>query len=432
MTANRLCEPESKLGVWDRWLSKVYLPSCEGLMLRQMYEAMDFLYAEASEVEERVFFHTADLLNLDVDLVFYDTTTASFSTDEEDSDDSGTGLRQWGKPKEGSWAVQVVVALAVTREGLPVRCWVFPGKTTDVKTVEQIKADLRGWKLSRALFVADAGMNSRENRAELGRACGKYLLATRLAGVAEIKQEVLSARGRFKVIQENLHAKEVVVGDGERRRRYMLCYNPKEAERQQQHRAQRIRELEAELARHPDKNATAQWAIELLASGRYKRYLTTTKKGDIRIDRAAIREAQNYDGKWVLETNDDTISLEDAACGYKGLLVIERCFRSLKQTQIKMTPMFHWLPHRIEAHVRICVLALLIARVAELACSQSWFRIRGTLDALQATEFHTPTQIFFRMNEASQSLRQLFKSLAIPLPKRILAITALPKQPSGA
>jgi transposase len=434
MTANRLCEPESKLGVWNRWLSKVYLPSCEGLMLRQMYEAMDFLYAEASEIEEAVFFHTADLLNLDVDLVFYDTTTASFSVDEEDEEreELGAGLRQWGKPKEGGWAVQVVVALAVTREGLPVRCWVFPGKTTDVKTVEQIKRDLRGWKLSRALFVADAGMNCRENRAELGRACGKYLLATRLAGVAEIKQQVLSARGRFKVIQENLHAKEVIVGDGERRRRYVLCYNPKEAERQQHLRAQRIEELEAELARHPDNNANAQWAIELLASGRYKRYLTTTQKGSIRIDRAAVREAQRYDGKWVLETNDDTISLKDAASGYKGLLVIERCFRSLKRTQIKMTPMFHWLPHRIEAHVRICVLALLIERVAELACSQSWFRIRRELEALQATEFHTPTQIFFRMNEVSQPVREIFKSLAIPLPKRVLAITAHPSQASDA
>jgi transposase len=434
MTANRLCSPQSKLGVWDRWLSKVYLPSCEGMLLRQMYEAMDFLYAEAGEVEEAVFFRTADLLNLDVDLVFYDTTTASFSVDEEDeeSEELGTGLRQWGKPKEGGWAVQVVVALAVTREGLPVRCWVFPGKTTDVTTVEQIKADLRGWKLSRALFVADAGMNSKENRAELGRACGKYLLATRLASVAEIKQEVLSARGRFKVIQENLHAKEVLIGDGERRRRYVLCYNPKEAERQQRLRVQRIEELEAELARHPDKDANAQWAIELLASGRYKRYLTTTQKGRIRIDRVAIREAQRYDGKWVLETNDDTISLEDAASGYKGLLIIERCFRSLKRTQIKMTPMFHWLPHRIEAHVRICVLALLIERVAELACSQSWFRIRGTLDALQATEFHTPRQRFFRINEVSQPVRQVFKSLAIPLPKRVLAISGHPSQPSGA
>ena len=97
MTANRLCEPESKLGVWDRWLSKVYLPSCEGLQLRQMYEAMDFLYAEAGEVEEAVFFHTADLLNLDVDLIFYDTTTASFSIDEEDepSKEAETRLRRW-------------------------------------------------------------------------------------------------------------------------------------------------------------------------------------------------------------------------------------------------------------------------------------------------------------------------------------------------
>ena len=434
MTANRLCAPESKLGVWDRWLAKVYLPSCQGLALRQMYEAMDFLYAEAREVEQAVFFHTADLLNLDVDVVFYDTTTASFAVEEEDedSDELDTGLRQWGQAKEGGWAVQVVVALAVTREGLPVRCWVFPGKTTDVKTIEQIRADLRGWKLGRALLVADAGMNSRENRAELGRACGKYLLATRLGGVAEIKQKVLSARGRFKVIQDNLHAKEVIVGDGERRRRYILCYNPKEAERQQRHRAQRLAELEAELARHPDKNATAQWAIELLASGRYKRYLTTTAKGQIRIDRAAIREAQRYDGKWVLETNDDTISLEDAASGYKGLLVIERCFRSLKQTQIKMTPMYHWLPNRIEAHVRICVLALLIERVAELACGQSWLRIRHALDDLQATEFHTSTQIFFRLNEVSPALRQLFQSLAIPLPKRVLAISGHPDHPSDA
>ena len=434
MTANRLCEPESKLGVWDRWLSKVYLPSCEGLQLRQMYEAMDFLYAEAGEVEETVFFHTADLLNLDVDLIFYDTTTASFSIDEEDepSEEAETRLRRWGKPKEGRWAVQVVVALAVTREGLPVRCWVFPGNTTDVKTVEQIKKDLRGWKLSRALFVADAGMNSEDNRAELGRACGKYLLATRLASVAQIKQQVLAARGRFKVIDENLHAKEVTLGEGERRRRYIVCYNPKEAKRQQHHRAQLIQELEQELVRHPDKKASAQWAIELLASGRYKRYLTTTQKGQIRIDRAAIREAQRYDGKWVLETNDDTISLEDAANGYKGLLVIERCFRSLKRTQIKMTPMFHWLPRRIEAHVRLCVLALLIERVAERACSQSWFRIRRTLDGLQATEFHTPRQNFFRMNEVSQPVRQLFKSLAIPLPKRVLALSAPPSPPAGA
>ena len=70
MTANRLCEPESKLGVWDRWLSKVYLPSCQGHKLDQMYEAMDFLHKHSATVEEAVFFRTAHLFNLNVDLIF--------------------------------------------------------------------------------------------------------------------------------------------------------------------------------------------------------------------------------------------------------------------------------------------------------------------------------------------------------------------------
>ena len=86
MVANRLCEPESKLGVWDRWLEKVYLPSCNALKLDHMYEAMDFLHDHIDSVEETIFKNTADLFNLDVDLIFYDTTTASFSIDYEDAE----------------------------------------------------------------------------------------------------------------------------------------------------------------------------------------------------------------------------------------------------------------------------------------------------------------------------------------------------------
>ena len=93
MTANRLCEPESKLGVWDRWLSKVYMPSCSALKLDNMYDAMDVLYHNAACIERNIFFHTSDLLNLQVDLIFYDTTTASFSIDQEDE----AGLRRFGR-----------------------------------------------------------------------------------------------------------------------------------------------------------------------------------------------------------------------------------------------------------------------------------------------------------------------------------------------
>jgi transposase len=428
MVANRLCEPESKLGVWDRWLEKVYMPSCDSLKLKNMYEAMDLLYEHSEEVEKQIFNQTANLFNLQVDLIFYDTTTASFSIDYEDEQDSEDAVRKFGYGKEGGWGPQVVVALAVTREGIPVKSWVFPGNTTDVSTVEKVRSELRGWNLNRAIFVADSGVNSEENRAELSRACGKYLLATRMGSVSEVKGEVLTRRGRYTVIKDNLHAKEVIVGDGERRRRYILCYNPKEAQRQRKHREQIVSFLERELEGHSSRKATAQWAIDLLASHRYKRYLTMTKSNNIRIDRKSIREAQKYDGKWVLETNDDTISVEDAACGYKGLMIIERCFRSLKRTQIKMTPMYHWVPRRIETHVKICILSLLIERVAEITCKEPWSRIRRKLEELQISQFQTSDHGFFRRNETPVNTRNILKLLDIPAPRLVMGLEKVPTE----
>ncbi len=426
MVANRLCEPESKLGTWDRWLQKVYMPSCNSLKLENMYEAMDIFHEHAEAVEKHIFFEMANLFNLQVDLIFYDTTTASFAIDYEDEDEEG-GYRKFGRAKEGGWGPQVVVALAVTREGLPVKSWVFPGNTADVSTVEQIRADLRGWNLGRAIFVADGGMNSEDNREELSRACGKYLLATRMASVAEIKRDVLTRRGRYSVLKDNLHAKEVIVGDGERRRRYVLCYNPKEAKRQRKHREKLVGFLEEELDRHPDKSATAQWAIELLASARFKRYLTITKSNRVRIDRGSIREAKKFDGKWVLETNDDTISVADAATGYKGLMVIERCFRSLKRTQIKLTPMFHWVPRRIETHVKICVLALLIERIAEIRCDEPWSHIRRGLEQLQISYFTTKATSFYHRNEIPVKARNILKQMKIPTPKPVYGLETQPE-----
>jgi transposase len=395
-----------------------------------MYEAMDLLHEHSSEVEEAIFFKVADLFNLEVDLIFYDTTTASFHVDYEDNPDrhENATLRKFGHAKEGFWAPQVVIALAVTREGIPVRSWVFPGNTSDANTIEKIRADLKGWRLGRAMFVADSGMNSEDNRKELARACGKYLLACRMASVAEIKREVLSKRGRYTVFKDNLQAKEVIVGDGERRKRYILCHNPKEAKRQSKHRQMIIDLLERELESHPDASASAQWAIELLASRRFKRYLKVTKTNKVRINRGSIKKAARYDGKWVLETNDDTISLEDAACGYKSLMVIERCFRSLKRTQIKLTPMYHWASRRIEAHVKICVLALLIQRVAELNCGMPWNQIRRELDGLQITNFYNLNFRVLMRNKLSVGIRKVLKLLKISSPKKVIHLEKIAKK----
>jgi transposase len=106
-----------------------------------------------------------------------------------------------------------MVALAVTREGLPVRSWVFPGNTSDVETIRKVREDLRGWKLGRALFVADSGVNSTTNREELAKACGKYLLATRMRCLRG-KEEVLARAGRYRVIAENPRPRKSLWGWG--------------------------------------------------------------------------------------------------------------------------------------------------------------------------------------------------------------------------
>lgn len=417
--ANRLDEPTSKLGLWERWLETVHFPEAEDLKLHRLYEALDFLHDHHEAIEESVFFHTANLFNLEVDLIFYDTTTAEFELDEADE-----GLRQLGHSKDDRWTPQVVIALALTREGLPVRSWVFPGNTTDVTTIETIRADLRGWKLGRTLFVGDAGMNSAENRRILTRGGGRYVLACGTSSTNEVLQDVLGRPGRFKEIADNLQVKEVVVGEGELRRRYLVCRNPAQAARQKAHREKVVAELEEKLASHATNTTRAKWAIKLQASGRYGRYLRV-RKGKLYIDRKKVREAKRHDGKWVLITNDDTLSPEDAAQAYKALLVIERSFRTMKSVQLNVRPMYHRLDERIVAHVKAVVLALLMVRVAERATGTTWSRIRHELRSLQAVEFHTDSHRFFKRSTPSKGLREILKKLDVELPNVVLRTESL-------
>ena len=193
MVANRACAPCSKLYCWEQWLKEeVHIPGTQGLSLQHLYRAMDFLEANKEPIEREIFHRVADLLNLDVEVLFYDTTSLHF---EIDQDDEGSGPedivhgsldagrkpykapRKRGLSKNGrSDAPQIVVGMAVTREGFPVRHWVFPGNTVDVSTVAQVKRDLRDWQLTRCLFVGDAGMVSAANFKALAAGGGKYLM----------------------------------------------------------------------------------------------------------------------------------------------------------------------------------------------------------------------------------------------------------------
>ena len=239
MAANRLEDPSSKLACAERWLPDVaWLPEAAGIAVDQMYRALDFLAIWSEEIERAVFLKTADLFRLDVDLIFYDTTTAYFEIDDPDEDEQEFAgrlyapLRRRGHSKEGrDNQPQVIIALAVTRDGMPVRSWVLPGDTADVATVARIKQDLCAWRLGRCLFVGDAGLYSADNLAALSRGLGRYILAVPMRKLKDIEREVLTRPGRYRPVADNLQVKEVWVGDGERRRRYMTLYTVPEPRR---------------------------------------------------------------------------------------------------------------------------------------------------------------------------------------------------------
>src|SRR4029453_12968334 len=219
------CAPSSKLYCYEQWLREdVRIDATDALALHHLYRAMDWLEAHKEAIEQAVYFRLADLLNLDVELIFYDTTSVHFESDEMDQGQGEEDLvegslaagaktykapRKRGLSKNGrSDAPPIVVGLAVTRDGLPVRHWVFPWNPVDVSTVAQVKDDLRGWKLSRCVFVGDAGMVSQENLSKLSESGGKYILCMPMRRGDEVTREVLQRPGPYQRGRDTLGGKE--------------------------------------------------------------------------------------------------------------------------------------------------------------------------------------------------------------------------------
>ena len=192
LVAGRALAPASKLAC-TRWSgSRAWIPGLEnggqGFESQHFYRAMDFLFAAMPELQQHLYFQVTDLLNADVSVLFYDTTSVSFYLDEADPSDEGEpeGLRRYGLSKKKRPDLpQIVVALVINRDGLPVRHWVFPGNQADKTTVERVTTDLRDLRPRRFLFVGDRGFVSQGNLDYLESRRLPYLLGCRLRSDAK-------------------------------------------------------------------------------------------------------------------------------------------------------------------------------------------------------------------------------------------------------
>jgi hypothetical protein len=452
LVANRALAPCSKLAATSWIAHDVHLPGLTGGDYRvsddACYRAMDWLLAVEDRLARGVFDAVAHLLNLEVDLIFFDTTSTYFETEQTDEpvwrdqhgrvlpdqpDLAGTndtapdgaatkiGFRTHGKSKDSRDDLpQVVVGMAVTRDGIPVRVWCWPGNTSDSPLIRQVKDELRDWTLGRVIWVADRGFTSAENRRHLSAGADGYILGEKLRSGSPEAAAALSRPGRYQQVADNMRVKEVKVSEHER---FVICHNPHAADRDAATRARLVERLEAMIEHSDTLSSTKRSELRGVISTRpgLHRFLRTTPSGLLRIDAAAVAADAKLDGKYLLRTCDPHLSAEDIARGYKQLLEVERGWRDMKQI-LDLRPVYHRLEDRIRAHVLLCWLALLLIRVIETSTGDTWHHMRRHLDRVHVGTFTGPTGTFRQRTELSKPQRDLFAALDIPAPKQIIEL----------
>ncbi len=423
MVANRALDPSSKLAI-EQWVEEdVYIPNLETASVHNLYRSMDFLLDVKDELEEQVFYSVANLLNLEVDLLYFDTTSSYFEVQpsevDEDDDFRKIGYSKDKRPD----LVQMVIGLAVTRDGIPIKSWVWPGNTADMSVVQEVKNDLVGWKLGRVISVMDRGFTSDDNARYLQRAGGHYILGEKLRSSKEEVVEAMARPGRYQKIRPNLEIKEIIVGDGEARTRYILAYNPLEAKRQKEQRNSIIAEIESRLERikqMPEKDHTKAMCA-LRSHKTYGRYIKQLTGGQLKLNKSKIAEDEKYDGKYLIRTSDDTLSAEDVALGYKQLVDVEDAFRTLK-TELNLRPVYHRLEDRIRAHVLLSWLALLLVRIAETSTEMTWRNLRHELDKIQVGKFSCNSGEVYQCTELTNEQLKILRAMGVERPPRYLKI----------
>ena len=421
LVANRAIDPSSKLAATTWVADRVAIDGLDEVDADACYRAMDWLLEIEPALAEAVYWSTADLLNLEVDLLFFDTTSTYFETETADDPAQGetVGFRTFGHSKDHRPDLpQVVIGMAVTRTGIPIRVWCWPGNTNDSALIRQVKDDLKAWRLGRVVWVADRGFTSAENRRYLQRAGGNYIVGERLRGGTAEADAALARQGRYHTVAGNLQVKEVVLDQGVMRDRFVICRNPDQAERDRTVRDNLLAQLADAIAGSDRLTKTARAHLAAGLPAGLRRFLRRTPAGLLRVDRAAARAEERLDGKFLLRTSDPTLSAEDIALGYKQLLEVERGWRDMKST-LELRPVYHRLEHRIRAHVTLCWLALLLIRIAETTTGDTWRNLRHELDRMHLGTFTGAAGTIRRRTATTPTQAALLRALDLAEPREI-------------
>lgn len=398
------------------------------LELHHLYRAMAWLGEELPEdqqggatpfaprctkdlIEERLFAERRDLFS-SLSMVFFDTTSVYFEGE------GGETLGAYGHSKDHRPdRKQMVIGVILDEQGRPICCEMWPGNTTDVKTLIPVVDRLRGkFNIERICIVADRGMISKDTIAELRKSVRSvsYILGVRMRAVKKVCQTVLADKKPFETVYGTrktskdpspLKVKEVMVG----KTRYIVCHNEEQARKDATDRKAIVESLKDKL-KGSDK--------ALVGNKGYRKYLKTSEGKRFEIDTEKIASEACYDGKWVLQT-DLEVSPKEVALKYKDLWMVEAFFRSLKSI-MENRPIYHKCDETIRGHVFCSFLALVLfqelqLRLVERGWSVEWARLKDDLDALEDVTVECSGQPFIIRSQTRGNAGKALQAAGVAL-----------------
>ena len=411
----------------DKWRRDYRMDGVESLSLHHLYRAMAFLGEETVDQKDRTPFSprcTKDLIEEDLfqsrqdlfsglDCVFFDTTSIYFEGE------GGATIGELGHSKDHRPdLLQMMVGVILDNHGRPVCCEMWPGNTTDVKTLVPVIKRLQSrFAIGRVCVVSDRGMISAETMTYLEAEKIFYILGARMRRSKEVKEEVLSRAGRYREVHPEgistkdpsfLKVKEVIV-DGNR---YIVCLNEKQARKDAADRQAIIDSLQEKLKSNPK---------SLVGNKGYRKYLKL-EKDTVSVNQEKIEAEARYDGKWVLKTNT-TLTTEQVALKYKELWQVEQVFRDMKST-LDTRPIFHQRDEAIRGHVFCSFLALFLrkeldSRLERAGHCLEWSNIKQDLEALQEVTITQQGKTLAVRTECAGTCGKIFQAVGVAIPSTI-------------
>jgi len=422
----RVANPDSKSGSVDVLASKFGV----NLNLKTVYRMMDEIDDKGiKKLNKLVLNKTKALLDNKIDVIYFDATTLyfeSFSEDIDNPEDENEAIRKNGYSKDGKFnQPQVVLALLVTRQGLPIGYKAFSGDTFDGHTIiPSLKEIESEFKVDNIVYVADAGMFNKTNLAEFDKEDNKnmtYIVGAKIKTMSkEYKKQILNTAD-MQDINDDTKVKTIEYQD----KKLLISYSKKRAAKDKFEREKAIAKLKKRL--ESSKSVKSQ-----LSNNGYKKYLqledtTTTNKENktnscdlsISLNEDKIKEDEAWDGLKGIITNNTTLSNEELIHQYTNLWQVEESFRITKH-DLKIRPIYHWKPSRVKAHLAISFMAYALVRHLEYRVRLQYKKlspqkIRNILLSMQSSILYdTATNRKFSMpSKVSQDAKKIYKLMEV-------------------